>query len=68
MKAFSLFLFATAALSAQTYDLVIANGRVIDPETHLDAVRSLGIDGATIRAVSTKPPPRPQKPSTQKKI
>src|SRR5205809_377556 len=29
------FLFATI-LPAQTYDLVIANGRVIDPETNLD--------------------------------
>jgi N-acyl-D-aspartate/D-glutamate deacylase len=55
VKAFSLFLFAAAALSAQTYDLVIANGSVIDPETHLNAVRWVGINGATIRAVSTNP-------------
>jgi N-acyl-D-aspartate/D-glutamate deacylase len=51
VKLIFLFLFA-ARLSAQTYDLVIANGRVIDPETNLDAVRSIGIDGGTIRAVS----------------
>jgi N-acyl-D-aspartate/D-glutamate deacylase len=48
-----LFLFA-AALSAQTYDVVIANGRVIDPETNLDSVRWVGIDAGTIRAISTK--------------
>src|SRR5260370_37611469 len=47
------FLFA-AAVSAQTYDLVIANGRVIDPETSLNAVRWVGINGGTIRACSTK--------------
>lgn len=37
------------------YDLVIANGRVIDPETGLDAVRHIGIRGATIDAVSEAP-------------
>src|SRR5258708_4636449 len=37
---------------AQTYDLVVANGRVIDPETKLDAVRNIGISGGVIRAVS----------------
>jgi dihydroorotase len=35
-----------------TYDVVIANGRVIDPDSGLDAVRHLGISGTTIRAVS----------------
>ena len=29
--------------SQYTYDLVIAGGRVIDPETKLDAVRNVGI-------------------------
>jgi len=48
-------LFATSLASAQTYDLVIANGRVIDPETKLDAVRDVGISGGTIRAVSEGP-------------
>jgi dihydroorotase len=35
--------------------VVIANGRVIDPESGLDAVRHVGIDGGTIRAVSSEP-------------
>ncbi|MFI6596720.1 amidohydrolase family protein [Nonomuraea sp. NPDC050536] len=38
-----------------TYDLVLANGRVIDPETGLDAVRDVGITGGVIRAVSDVP-------------
>lgn len=44
-----------AAQQATTYDLVIAGGRVIDPETRLDAVRDVGISGGTIRAVSATP-------------
>jgi N-acyl-D-glutamate deacylase len=39
----------------QEYDLVLNNGRVIDPETKLDAVRSVGITGGKIAAVSEKP-------------
>ena len=34
------------------YDVVIANGRVIDPETKLDAIRFVGIRGGKILAVS----------------
>jgi N-acyl-D-aspartate/D-glutamate deacylase len=37
---------------ARTYDLVIQNGRVIDPESGLDAVRSVGIRNGRIAAVS----------------
>lgn len=36
------------------YELVILNGRVIDPETKLDAIRHLAIDRGTIRAVTSK--------------
>jgi dihydroorotase len=36
-------------------DLVIANGRVIDPESGLDAVRHVGIRGDRIVAVSAEP-------------
>lgn len=43
------------AASAPDYDLVITNGRVLDPESKLDAVRHLGIRGKTIAAISTKP-------------
>jgi N-acyl-D-aspartate/D-glutamate deacylase len=40
-------------LSAQTYDIVLSNGRVIDPESNLDAIRNVGINGSRIAAVST---------------
>jgi N-acyl-D-glutamate deacylase len=40
------------ALAAGPYDIVLANGRAIDPETKLDAVRSVGIKDGRIAAVS----------------
>ena len=48
-------LVLAAPLAAQRYDIVLANGRVIDPETNLDAVRNVGIRGGKIRAVSETP-------------
>ena len=36
------------------YDLVILHGRVIDPETKLDAVRSIGLRGGRIAAISAR--------------
>lgn len=36
------------------YDLVIANGRVIDPQTQLDAIRDIAIDNGKIVAISKK--------------
>jgi len=38
---------------ASAFDIVIRNGRVIDPEAGLDAVRSVGIRNGKIAAVST---------------
>src|SRR6185437_16331469 len=51
---------ALAALSLggakpDTYDLVIANGRVMDPETHADRVANVGIRGGKIAAISSAP-------------
>lgn len=37
------------------YELVIANGRVIDPESGTDRVANIGIAGGSIRAVSDAP-------------
>ena len=34
------------------YDVVLSRGRVIDPETGLDAVRDVGLNGGTIAAIS----------------
>lgn len=39
-------------LPAQDYDIVLANGRVMDPATGLDAVRQVGIRAGKIAAVS----------------
>ena len=36
----------------QTFDIVIANGRLMDPESGLDAVRNVGIGGGKVRAIS----------------
>ncbi len=44
-----------AAGKAPAYDIVIENGRVIDPESGLDAVRSVGVRGGRIEAVSETP-------------
>jgi dihydroorotase len=45
---------AWAGVSAvQDFDVVIVNGRVIDPESALDAVRTIGIRGGTIAAVES---------------
>jgi N-acyl-D-aspartate/D-glutamate deacylase len=48
---------ASPALAQQQlpYDIVIANGRVIDPESRLDATRFVGIRNGRIEAVSTTP-------------
>ena len=46
----------TARLDAQTtYDIVLHGGRVLDPESGLDAVRDVGISGRSIAAVSATP-------------
>jgi N-acyl-D-aspartate/D-glutamate deacylase len=44
-----------AAAQPQAFDLVIRGGRVIDPETNLDAIRNVGITGGRIAAVSAEP-------------
>ncbi len=50
-------LMGVALIAAQpaTFDLVIRGGRVVDPETGLDAVRNVGIAGGRITAVSAEP-------------
>lgn len=43
----------SVAVETQGFDLVIANGRVIDPDTRLDAIRNIGITNGSITAIST---------------
>ena len=40
--------------SSPAYDLVILNGRVIDPESKSDAIRNLGISNGAIKAITSK--------------
>ena len=46
---------ATKVAGSGTFDLVLDNGRVIDPETGLDGVRSVGIRDGRIAAISPTP-------------
>ena len=41
-----------APAAAPEYEVVILNGRVIDPESKLDAIRNIGISNGTIQAIS----------------
>jgi N-acyl-D-aspartate/D-glutamate deacylase len=55
---FPLFLLAlstTTMVSAQQYDLVLEGGRVMDPETAMDAVRNVGIRDGKIVRISSEP-------------
>jgi N-acyl-D-aspartate/D-glutamate deacylase len=51
---FWLLVFATTIAAGQQYDLVIEGGRVLDPETGLDAVRNVGIRDGKIARVAAE--------------
>ncbi len=55
VAAAGVFAAGSASKGNETYDLVIANGRVMDPESGLDAVRNVGIRGGKITAISSGP-------------
>ncbi len=46
---------AAVPLMAQQYEVVLANGRVMDPASNLDAVRYVGISAGKIAAISATP-------------
>src|SRR5581483_11949192 len=48
-----LLLFSASTGFGQAFDTVLANGRVMDPETGLDAIRNVGIKGKLITEIST---------------
>ena len=55
---FIILLFFTPSINAQStieYDIVLTGGRVIDPETKLDAVKNVGIIGNRIVQISSEP-------------
>jgi N-acyl-D-aspartate/D-glutamate deacylase len=55
MRAATLFvsLFFAAAAFAQTYDTVLEGGRVMDPESGVDAIRNVGISQGRIVRISS---------------
>jgi dihydroorotase len=50
-----LFVLLPSLLTAQGYDVVLRGGRVMDPESNLDAVRNVGIRGKKIAAITAAP-------------
>jgi N-acyl-D-aspartate/D-glutamate deacylase len=48
-------LAGAAPVAAQTYDIVLSGGRVMDPESGLDAIRNVGISGDRILRISAQP-------------
>src|SRR5216683_4264157 len=55
VAAVGMFAGSGASNGTEAYDVVIANGRVMDPESGLDAVRNVGIRGGKIAVISTAP-------------
>jgi N-acyl-D-aspartate/D-glutamate deacylase len=51
---FCLLTLSTTIAAAQQYDLVLEDGRVMDPETGLDAVRNVGIRDGKIARISSE--------------
>ncbi|MGV3481361.1 MAG: hypothetical protein ACO1O3_15540, partial [Sphingobium sp.] len=52
LAAAGLAALAAPAAAQQTYDVVIANGRVMDPESGRDEIANIGINGRSIAAIS----------------
>jgi N-acyl-D-aspartate/D-glutamate deacylase len=49
----ALVIASSATAADQTYDVAIVNGRVMDPESGLDAVRNVGLRAGKIEIIST---------------
>lgn len=54
VRVFLFFLLSVAAVG-QPFDVVLSGGRVMDPETGLNAVRDVGLRGGRIAVVSESP-------------
>lgn len=50
-----ILILLVAPAQADVYDMVLANGRVMDPESGLDGVRHVGIRDGVIAAISATP-------------
>jgi len=55
LRAIAVWILLCAPALSQTYDVVIRGGRVLDPETGLDAIRDVGITGQKIARISESP-------------
>jgi N-acyl-D-aspartate/D-glutamate deacylase len=53
----ALLVILSLPAAGQEFDMAVVNGRVLDPETGLDAIRSIGIQGGRIAAISINPLP-----------
>jgi len=51
----ALMVAAPSALPQTRYDLVLQGGRVMDPESGLDAVRNVGIQGGRVARIAVEP-------------
>jgi dihydroorotase len=49
------FLIPLSGQVAEQFDVVIAGGRIIDPDSGLDGIRNLGIRGGSIAAITGQP-------------
>jgi len=49
------FLALSATIASAQFDLVLEGGRVMDPETGLDAVRNVGVRNGKIVRISSEP-------------
>ncbi|MFI5185733.1 MAG: amidohydrolase family protein [Chitinophagales bacterium] len=57
-RVFGILVFLSASIHAQSsiqYDIVLAGGRVIDPETKLDTIKNVGIINNRIAQISSEP-------------
>ena len=52
-SALLLALLGAGCNGGTSYDIVIANGRVVDPESGLDGVRNIGLRAGRVEAIST---------------
>ncbi len=52
MRLAPLFLLLAALAPAQTYDVLLKGGRVVDPRNNLDAVRDIAVTGGRIAAIA----------------
>jgi len=52
---FALALFLAHPALAEKYEIVIESGRVMDPETGLDATRNVGVANGKIARISAEP-------------